>query len=83
MAHTSRGCPIQSRGKTWGGETSGVIVKLGRKLRAVTGQIVDADSSQPVVTARIRISKPGNHRIMTMAAVSTIETPVGAVPCHL
>jgi hypothetical protein len=37
---------------------------LGRKLRAVTGQIVDADSSQPVVTARIRISKPGNDRIM-------------------
>jgi hypothetical protein len=64
MAHTSRGCPIQSRGETWGGETSGVIVRLGRKAAVVTGQIVDADSSQPVVPARIRISKPGNDRIM-------------------
>ena len=64
MAHTSRGCPIQSRWKTWGGETSRVIVKLGRKAAAVTGQIVDADNSQAVVTARIRIPKPANDRIM-------------------
>jgi|HubBroStandDraft_4_1064222.scaffolds.fasta_scaffold43415_3 hypothetical protein len=43
---------------------SGVIVKLGKKAGTVTGQIVDADNSQPVVAARIRISKPDNDRIM-------------------
>jgi carboxypeptidase family protein len=43
---------------------TGVIVKLGKKAGTVTGQIVDADSSQPVVTARIKISKLDNDRIM-------------------
>src|SRR5580704_17396072 len=87
MAHRSRGCPIQSRGKTWGGETSGVIVKLGRKLRAVTGQIVDADSSQPVVTARIMMSIGPDlngrfHVLLPPRPVTLTVKAAGYEPCQ-
>jgi hypothetical protein len=42
---------------------TGIIVKLGKKAGLITGQIVDADSSQPIATARIRIAEPDNDRI--------------------
>jgi hypothetical protein len=43
---------------------SGVVVKLGEKAGVVTGQILDADDLQPILSARIKISQPDNERIM-------------------
>jgi len=47
------------------GETvTGVVVRLGNKAGLISGEVVDEGTSQPVVTARIRISIPDNDRIM-------------------
>lgn len=51
---------VVAAGKT----TNDVIVRLGEKAGMIRGEIIDADSLKPVVTARIKISLPDNDRIM-------------------
>ncbi|MGH9500081.1 MAG: carboxypeptidase regulatory-like domain-containing protein [Terriglobales bacterium] len=43
---------------------SGVVVRLGKKAGLVLGEVVDEDTLQPVVTARVKLSLPENERIM-------------------
>jgi hypothetical protein len=47
-----------------GERVSGVIVRLGNKAGSIFGEILDADTLQPVISARIRLSIPDNERIM-------------------
>jgi Carboxypeptidase regulatory-like domain len=48
---------------------TGVVVRLGTKAGLLSGEVVDKESSQPVVTARVRISIPDNERIMLSMGV--------------
>jgi hypothetical protein len=69
------------------GETvPGVIVRLGKKAGFVSGEVVDEETSQPVVTARVRMSVPENDRIMLSMGVNRgghFELLVPARPVRL
>jgi hypothetical protein len=46
------------------GETSDVLIKLGKPTVLVHVEVVDADTSEPVLQARLNVSKPSYNDVL-------------------